>query len=550
MNYKAFLVAAIVGVLLAGLAGIHAFDTWNIRLTDNLYGGIQPLDKIVIVTIDDRSLQDIGKWPWARSAYLPLLENTAGSKIIAFDLTFSEPDGNDATLAAAMKGREVILAQEYHTAQDLMLSPAPAYSDVTRAVVNVFTDSDGIIRNVPAKVNGSPSMSFALATQYLGRPPSFDSDRLTVNYVGPPSSFRHYSASDVMNGKISADVFKDAIVLVGVSAPDLHDDYVVPTSQGTRMPGVEIHANALQTLLTKRFITPQPYLSLVIVIMIFAAIAGFMANIPMRYTIPISIGLFVAYIITAIFLFGRGIILNLVYPLMTIILASLATYGYIAATESQHKKYILQVFGRYVSKDVVTHLLSSKEAMELGGIEREVSAMFADIRGFTAMSEKMTPNEVIKVLNHYFGDMTDLVFKNKGTLDKFIGDALFAMWGSPLADEDHALRAVTCALQIQESIRARDVEGIPKIKLGIGICSGPAVVGNMGSSQRQEFTAIGDTINTASRLSGYAEGGEVKITESTYLLIKDKVNVKKLAPLQVKGKEKPLVVYEVLSLKA
>jgi len=248
-------------------------------------------------------------------------------------------------------------------------------------------------------------------------------------------------------------------------------------------------------------------------------------------------------------MFKKGLILNLVYPPITIIATSLTTIGTIAATETKHKKYILSVFGKYVSKDVVDHLLKSEKAVELGGEEKQVTAMFADIRGFTAMSEKMTPHQVIEVLNHYFGDMTDLVFEHDGTLDKFIGDCLFALWGTPLGDKDHAIKAVKCCLAIQEKLKTQHTKGIPPINLGMGLCSGPAVVGNMGSAQRQEFTAIGDTVNTASRLSGQASGGQIIISESTFKLVKDKVNVKKLPAVKVKGKTKALTIYQVLTLK-
>jgi len=234
---------------------------------------------------------------------------------------------------------------------------------------------------------------------------------------------------------------------------------------------------------------------------------------------------------------------------ITVGLSEVGTMSYIASSEAKNKKYILGIFGRYVSKDVVTHLLKSEKAIELGGETKKVTAMFADIRGFTAMSERMSPHRIIEVLNHYFGDMTDLVFANDGTLDKFIGDCLFALWGTPIEDKDHAYKAVKCALEIQHKIKTKHTKGMPAINLGVGLCSGPAVVGNMGSSQRQEFTAIGDTVNTASRLAGQAKGGEIIISESTYKLVKAKVKVKKRRPVKVKGKRKTLIIYEVVGMK-
>jgi adenylate cyclase len=223
--------------------------------------------------------------------------------------------------------------------------------------------------------------------------------------------------------------------------------------------------------------------------------------------------------------------------------------SYAATREAKHKKHILGLFGKYVSKDVVKHLLTLDKPPELGGVEREITVLFADIRGFTSISEKLTPHQVIEMLNHYFGEMTDQVFAHQGTLDKFVGDALMAVWNTPLEQKDHALNAVRAALAMQKIVRERHKPGIPPINLGIGICTGPAIVGNMGSHQRLEFTAIGDTVNTSSRLSGITEGGQIVITESTYEHVKDHIRVKKLEPIKVKGKEKQLIIYEVLGEK-
>jgi adenylate cyclase len=416
--------------------------------------------------------------------------------------------------------------------------------------VNVYTDQDGIGRNIPVKLNEQPSLALQAAQKYVGRELTIPQQKLLVNFASKPGVYKRYSASDVINGKILESEFENAIIFIGATAPDLHDDYLVPTSQGQRMPGVEIHASAVQTILTKQYLEHQKLTSLMIVILVLSIITGILLTVLNVWkSAAILFVVTIIYIGTAIYYFDKGIILNLVYPIITLGITSLTTTAYVAASEAKHKKHILGLFGRYVSKDVVTHLLKSEKSIELGGVEREITAMFADIRGFTSLSEKMTPHQVISFLNHYFGDMTDLIFEHEGTLDKYVGDALFAVWGSPLPDKDHAYKAVKCALAIQVKLKTQHRKDMPKINLGIGICSGPAVVGNMGSKQRQEFTAIGDTVNTSSRLSGTASGGQIMITESTYKLIKDKVQAKKLEPLKVKGKEKELIVYEVISLK-
>ena len=546
----ALIVSLLTGLVLVLLANANVFYTWNLGLTDALYGGKPALKDIVIISIDDKSLQEIGRWPWKRTVWTDILKQTQNSAVVAFDVAFFEPTDDDNALGEAMRNAgNVIIAQEQDFTRNTELLPAPGFADVPTAVINIYTDQEGVSRSIPVMLEGKPSLAFAVVQKYLGKKVTVPQQKMLINFAGEPGSYKVHSAADV--AKTPQEEFDNKIVFIGATAPDLHDDYLVPTSHKQRMPGVEIHAHATQTILTKQFLRHQTFLSLAIIILIISLISGLLYQfVRIRYSAIILAVLLIAYVIAAVFIFKRGIILNIVYPTLTIMATSLTTISYVAGSETKHKKYILGIFGRYVSKDVVEHLLKSEKAIELGGVEREVTSMFADIRGFTAMSEKMTPHEVITFLNHYFGDMTDLIFAHDGTLDKYVGDALFALWGSPLPEKDHAYKAVKCALAIQEKLKTQHKEGIPPINLGIGICSGPAVVGNMGSKQRQEFTAIGDTINTSSRLSGTASGGQIMITESTYKMIKDKVEVKKLEPLKVKGKEKPLTVYEVLKLKS
>jgi adenylate cyclase len=546
----ALAVSISTGLILIILAHLGFFHTWNLSITDALYGGKPALQDIKIIAIDDKSLQEIGRWPWQRTAWEGLLNSTQSAKAVAFDVAFFEPTPDDATLGEAMRQNgKVIIAREYDFARKLEMVPASGFAGVETALINIYTDQEGVSRSIPVALYGTNSLALAVAQKYLGREISVPEQKMLINFAGAPGSYTVYSAADVITGKIEPSEFENAIVFVGATAPDLHDDYFVPTSHKQRMPGVEIHAHAVQTILTKQYLKHQTFASLAIIILIISIISGLLySTLKIRYSAPILAILLICYFIAAMMMFNRGIILNLVYPSLTIIATSLTTISYIAAHENRNKKYILSLFGRYVSKDVVEHLLKSEKAIELGGEEREVTAMFADIRGFTSLSEKMTPPQVISFLNHYFGDMTDLIFAHNGTLDKYVGDALFALWGSPLPDKDHAYNAVKCALAIQEKLKTQHRKGIPPINLGIGICSGPAVVGNMGSPQRQEFTAIGDTINTSSRLSGTASGGQIMITESTYKLIQGKVDARKLEPLKVKGKTKALIVYEVLSL--
>jgi len=421
MKKQVIIVALITGIVLVLMANANLFYTWNQRLTDGLYGGGTPIEDIVIIGIDDKSLQEIGRWPWQRTAYIPLLEQTKNANVVAFDIGFFESTKEDATLGDAMrKAGNVIIAQEYDYTRETILTPVAGFEGIQTGWVNVYTDRDGTNRRIPTTIEGTPSLAHQITAAFLGSAPTTP-ETVLINFAGGPESYTLYSATDVINKRIPAEAFDNALVLIGATAPDLHDDYIVPTSEGHRMAGVEIHAHAAQTLMTKSWLQSQSNLSLGIIILLLAILAGFVyASVKIRYAAPILFAVLIAYIVFAIYIFKQGTVLNLVYPPITIIATSLTTMSYLYSTEVKHKKYVVGIFGRYVSKDVVEHLLKSEKAIELGGKEQIVTAMFADIRGFTAMSEKMTPHQVIELLNHYFGDMTDLVFEHDGTLDKFI----------------------------------------------------------------------------------------------------------------------------------
>lgn len=544
---RELLLALLCALILSGLYVSGAFTSWNYKLTDALYGGDTALSTIKIVAIDDKSIQTIGRWPWNRTAYVPLLDTLRDARVVAFDIGFYEQSPDDFLLAQAMRehGR-VVIAQEYDFSQQELLTPALAFDYIARGTVNVYTDPDGVVRKTATAIEGAPSFASMVLSEI-----GIDSDLAHpyIRFVGPPPAYETVSFIDVAEGRIPADTFRESIVVVGATAPSLHDDYIVPTSNGKRMSGAELHGHILQTILTKSSLRHQSSTSVIIGIFALCLLTALaLSLLPLRFSFPLIFIVWFGILLFAIFIFKRGLIMNLVYPSYSILLTLIVVVSYKFLEEKRHRSHVQSVFGRYVSKDVVAHLLSSHKAIELGGEEREITAMFADIRGFTALSEKMTPHEVIRMLNHYFGDMTDLVFEHNGTLDKFIGDCLFAIWGSPLEDKDHAINAIRCALAIQEKLKTKHNGDIPPIDLGIGICSGPAVVGNMGSSQRQEFTAIGDTVNTASRMSGKAEKGQIIIPQSTYDLVKGKIRAKKLQPVMVKGKEKPLQIYLVQGL--
>jgi len=568
------LISGIVAILLSTLFALGLFSGWQMKLGDALYKQKEPLKNIVIVAIDDASLQEIGRWPWPRERFLELLPKLSKSEVIGIDIAFFENyNANiDNKLGEEIKKLgNVILPVEYTKFDQGKGVEILKTIELIRkgaagiGAINVFSDSDGITRAVPLQISGDESkeiesydgFTLAIYKQLFSRNLSYEgkTNRFLINFVGPPASFNTISFSDVLNNNYQKDLFKNAIVLIGATSPDLHDDYFVPTSSGKSMPGVELHANALQTMITKQFLQNESNFAIILTIFAVSLVVGLLLwKFRLLFAAMGSLMLIFACALIAMIMFNKGIIANIFYPSLSILLTYVITVGVYYVFAEKGRKQVLNLFGKYVSKEVVNEIMkNAKEGItQLKGTEREVTILFADIRGFTSISEKLKPQEVVTMLNTYLGEMTNVVFKYKGTLDKFIGDCIMAIFNAPVEQQNSALLAVRAALEMQDKIkRIHTVHGkkIPIMHAGIGINTGHAVIGNIGTKERMEYTAIGDNVNLASRLCGFAKGGQVVISQSTYNLVKDKIVAKKLGEIKVKNKAKPLTVYEVKSLK-
>jgi adenylate cyclase len=566
-------VAVAVAIVLSFLFSVGVFSGWQLKLSDALYKEKSPLKNIVIVAIDDTSLQDIGRWPWPREKFVELIPKLAGSEVIGIDVAFFEDYDKivDEQLGDAVaKAGNVVLPVEYTEFKDgkgtkLLKTIEPiANGALLLGFVNVFSDGDGITRAIPLRITGANGAeshdSFALAVYKAMFNKTVDiggkeGNRMLINFVDKPGTFRTVSASDVLNDKTDEKEFENKIVLIGATSPDLHDDYFVPTSSGKSMSGVELHANALQTMITRQFLQNEARW-LVILTIFIAAIATALALWKLRLALASGAAavLFIVYLIFAIKMFDRGAILNIIYPAISILVTYVGIVARQYVISEKDRRHVLGLFGKYVSKDVANEIM--KHAQEgissLKGTEREISVLFSDIRGFTAVSETLKPREVVAMLNSYLGEMTKVVFKYKGTLDKFIGDCVMAVFNAPVEQKDHALLAVKAAVEMQEKIkRVHALKGrkIPIMHCGIGINTGHAVIGNIGTKDRMDYTSIGDSVNLASRLCSFAKPGQIVVSKSTYDLVKAKVVARKLGEIKVKGKEKPVVVYEIKKLK-
>lgn len=532
-----FLITAfIVSLFLSLMFVLGVAEIWNLKLSDNLFVEKEISDKIKIIAIDDKSLQEIGRWPWSRDKFAQILDKI-DAKVIGVDLSFFETSDKDFVLEKALNENVVLIEEIVYPSGELL---TPVFKHDNLGLANIFTDQDGVVREVPVVLDNHEGFSYKVIKNYLSDF-SYDEATLRINYVGKPGKFERFSFSDVLEEGLQGE-----IILIGATSPDLHDNYLVPTSKGNNMPGVEVHANTINTFLTRNYLREQDNLYVIFLIFLFCFLVAFvMLFFSVFWASFIILGIIVIYYFYSFFMFDRGVIVNLIYPVFGVIFVYVVLVILYYLLEKRNRKKIENIFGKYISKNVMDHVLKMPD---LHGEDREVTVLFADIRGFTKMSEKMTPREVVSMLNKYLGGMAEIVMKYDGTLDKYMGDCIMVFFNAPIKQDDHILRAMKCGIEMQEVIDNIKKDYKHKIGVGIGINFGEVIVGNMGSKNRLEYTVIGDTVNLTSRLCGLAEAGKILISEEVYLKIKDKVKVEKIGKFKVKGKEKEIVVYDVLKV--
>jgi len=601
--------AILVGLAVAGavllLQWMGLFTAAQYRAADYLYDDEgDPGDDILIVAIDEKSLRALGDWPLSLDPYVRLFERLAGAGAVGFDVLLpdSGPEGNletPALLAAVRQVGNVVVplaaleltlpespGELYAIGQAVRTFPALLEAAAAAGSVNQSPDGDGTLRRVPLLVDAGGDETWeAFALQILrlqlGREAAsaaaLEGDlvvigdeteiqyqvrtdangAMLVNFVGRPNTFRSYSLIDVIEGRVPADTFEGKIVLVGLmnalTEMDLHRTPVSPQ----RMPGAEFQANVIHTLLNHRPLVRQSVAGTAITVVVLALASAMVLSrlgaVPGAvFTLLLALG----YLSFTSVQFNRGILPWVLYPYITILVNYAAVTATRFASERGERRQVMDVFGRFVSAKVrdviVNQALEDPDLIQPGGRQMEISVLFADIRGFTTISENLQPVEVVEILNQYLDSMEEEVFKQGGTLDKYTGDGMMVLFGAPLEQPDHAERAVRAALGMQRaaaevSRRRGDTEW--EIAYGIGITTGLAVVGHIGSKRRLDYTAIGDMVNLAARLEGQAPPRTILINRTTYEAVKDIAVVEELETVVVKGKAEPVPVCKVLGMR-
>ena len=387
---------------------------------------------------------------------------------------------------------------------------------------------------------------------------------MLINFPGDIQEFPAYSFVQVLQSYLQLkkgekpivplSELKGKVVLIGYIATGTVD--LRPTPVSAQYPMVGVHASVVSNILKGNFLRQVKRPINFLVLIFLGLLLGIM--IPRLDAVKgalLTLGIALAYFFLAFWLFkSSGIWIALVSPLLLIFLAYLAIILYRFIFESKEKKRIKSLFSRYTAPEIINKLLTSPGEVTLGGEKKELTILFADIRGFTKISENLEPEKVVEILNEALTIMVKAIFKYRGTLDKFIGDCVMAVFGAPLPQPNHAEAAVRTAVEIQEEIKKIERKWLAligrKIEAGIAINTGEVIIGNIGSPERMDYTAIGDAVNLTARLEEIAAEGEIVISGNTYSLVKNLVDCRKMEPITVRGKKNPIAVYKVVSIQS
>lgn len=557
---------------------------FDARLQDRLLMERVASPQIVIVAIDNESINEFGVWPWPRTLHAQMIDKltAVGAKVIGYDVTFADPGPDalaDLALVEALQAADkVILASE--ASIELRADQPPLVTEVIRPLeifrrtfgpTTLIPDSDGIIRRVPLSFVMTANLiepsfasqvySFAFSGEKTDNALVILSPKLgfsniyRIAYSGGPEHYTTYSFADVLQGRVLDEQLRDKIVLVGSTAPDLHDEFLTPFGGGEAMAGVEIQANVLQSLLEARALTTldraQAFTLLGLLTLVLISLG---LSLPLRYLVVTSVSVLIAYLIVAVGSVNADVLMPIAVPLILIVGITLLDVLYRYKDEYARRQFIQTAFGRYVAPAVVEKLIKGETQLQLGGSKQELSILFSDIRGFTSLSEKLPAEKLVPFLNSYLSAMTGLVLESEGTVDKYIGDAVMAFWGAPIHQDDHAVRAVTTALKMRAALTDFNwkalKQGQPAIEIGIGINTGEVIVGNMGSDKRFDYTVIGDDVNLASRLESLTKyyGVGLLITKATKDKLGEKFLMRLIDVVAVKGRQQAVRIYEVIAL--
>jgi adenylate cyclase len=586
------------------------FDDIKTVVRQNMGRAPQPHPDVVVVTIDEPSINTYGRWPWDRALMAQLFERLSAASVVVLDIVFSEPsspESDQKMIDQIMANQNVVLgyflrneATETNDDEALDYLEECSYFDyqlLTETVkirefpfselnisaiadaamtCGVFTtepDADGLYRHYPVAyihegfllppigiqavrqhlnqearlvLDGQGVKHFELANATLN-----DQNFIRINFT---DHVKQWSARDVISGNITEEEIKDKVVIIGVTEVGVFD--MRPTPIDAVTPGVFLHAMATSNLLNGNLVQEWPRLDLagLIIGLMVILLLSYMANPNLRISLYVLSIVCVAGVSWA-FYFQANVWLREFYVISPMVGLAVAIELFSSIKADHQHRQIKEAFSSYVSAELVGEIIKDPENLKLGGDEKDISVLFSDLRNFTAMSEKLSPIELVSLLNQLFDPMTEAILKEKGMLDKYIGDAIMAIFNAPVSLENHEERAVQAALAMVDVKEKKNVslvaQGLPPIEIGIGVNTGPAVVGNMGSTLRFSYTAIGDAVNLASRLEGMNKpyGTRILISENTKQKLQPPYQgylLRRIDRIRVAGKTEPVTIFEVM----
>jgi adenylate cyclase len=595
--YAVAIAAVVTALAAAGLTN-GTFAGFQRRSTDSLFPSAKTSDDVVVVALDDTSIETFGRLPWPRSVHADLARALAdaGVRAAVWDVLFSRDDDPavDADLAAAFgELPAVVLAAQVRVEPDpddpqimtitaVESAPNARFTDVptvgTGHVQTVQDPSDGVIRSLPVVVKGPvddvPSLSLA-ALQAGGNgtsPVTVRRDPQGVNAEGRfiPTEGRQLlrlnfadgldaidddaviSAVDVIEGRVDQERLRGKTVFVGATAASALDDKQVPVQKSGGLPGVMVHANALNTMLTSSYLSPVSDTQTVLwVALVALAVALAVLFFPVWLSVLATLLISAAYLVTGLLRFDAGDVMNFVYPFGAVLLTFMAALGVKYVTETRQRRRVSSLFAQYVPEAVAKQLEESGHLEEhIDGERVDVGLFFCDLRGFTSLSSTLEPPQVRAMLNHFYELVTQAILEQGGTVLKFVGDEVFAVFGAPLPVPDHVQRSLDCAMEIQRRAPRLDREleslHIPAVKFGIGMNAGEVVAAHVGGGKRRQYDVVGDTVNLGSRLCGQAGKGEIVIPESMIERLSDPPPMEPMGAVALKGLEVPVHLFKIV----
>jgi adenylate cyclase len=480
---------------------------------------------VVVVAIEDQTLNSPGAtYPLNRRWHAQVIRRLAraDAKVIAYDLQFSEPSGDDgadnalilATRAAAP--RMVMATTEVAPDGSANVFGGGEGLKFSRAVPgnsNYSNDTDGRIRRVAFELQKLETFPLAAARVALGREPDTPpGDSAWIDYPGPPETIRYLSFDDVRNGRFDPAAVRGKVVVVGFTAPSIQDLHETSTTTNQQMPGPEIQAAAAATAMAGFPLGSGPgWVDVVLVVLLGGIVPVAALFLRIGYSLLLGLVAIVGLLVGAQLAFNEGTIVTVVYALAAAVAAILATAAIHGVTVAFERAQTREAFARFVPESVVDEVLRSADGLRLGGVQREGTVMFSDLRGFTSFAETLEPAQVIDSLNRYLTEMSEAILDHGGTLVAYMGDGIMAVFGAPLQQDDHSDRALAAARDMLRRLEGfnqwlRDAKMHDGFKMGIGLNTGQVMSGHVGSERRLEYTALGDTTNTAARLEGMTKG--------------------------------------------